>query len=187
VRAALPETGVTAPVTAVLLNLRAYDTLLELVVILLAVIAAWAQRVPPRVAAAALSGRVLLASVLRVLVPVMVLVGGYLLWRGTHGPGGAFQAGAVLAGAAVLVVLAGEALPVRWGRAPQRVALAAGVLAFTAIGLVTARGQGFLHYRGTPATWAIVAIELAATVAIAVALTALVVARTPAPDGEDVA
>jgi multisubunit Na+/H+ antiporter MnhB subunit len=36
VRGALDEAGVGQPVTAVLLNLRGYDTLLELVVMLLA-------------------------------------------------------------------------------------------------------------------------------------------------------
>jgi uncharacterized MnhB-related membrane protein len=40
--AALPRSGTTNPVTAALLNYRAYDTLLELGVLLLAVIGAWA-------------------------------------------------------------------------------------------------------------------------------------------------
>jgi multisubunit Na+/H+ antiporter MnhB subunit len=39
--AQLPNTGVQHPVTAVLLNYRGYDTLLEMVVLLLALLGAW--------------------------------------------------------------------------------------------------------------------------------------------------
>ncbi len=42
--AKLPESGVTNPVTAVLLNYRGYDTLLEVGVLLLAIVAVWSLR-----------------------------------------------------------------------------------------------------------------------------------------------
>ena len=42
--AKLPESGVTNPVTAVLLNYRGYDTLLEVGVLLLAVVGVWSLR-----------------------------------------------------------------------------------------------------------------------------------------------
>jgi multisubunit Na+/H+ antiporter MnhB subunit len=40
----MPESGVDHPVTAVLLNFRSYDTLLEIAVLLLAVVVALALR-----------------------------------------------------------------------------------------------------------------------------------------------
>jgi multisubunit Na+/H+ antiporter MnhB subunit len=47
----------------------------------------------------------LLAHVVRLLVPVAVLITGYLLWLGTFTAGGAFQAGVVLGAAAILLWL----------------------------------------------------------------------------------
>ena len=38
----------------------------------------------------------LLLALIRQLIPGMVLVAGYLLWRGARAPGGAFQAGSIL-------------------------------------------------------------------------------------------
>jgi multisubunit Na+/H+ antiporter MnhB subunit len=178
VAAELAGSGVSAPVTAVLLSFRAYDTLLEIAVLLLAVIAAWAQRLPrqdPDLPAAAL-----LVGVVRLVVPVMVLAGGYLLWRGSHAPGGAFQGGAVLAGAGVLLALAGFRAPPRWRETRARLALAAGLGGFLAVGLGAALGRGFLAYRGATAGYLIVTIEVAATIGIAAALIALIVGRDPA-------
>jgi multisubunit Na+/H+ antiporter MnhB subunit len=105
----LPMSGVTHPVTAVLLGFRAYDTLLELGVLLLAVVAVRSidlgpppqDNIPVSPAQRGLS---------RVLLPLMVLVSSYLLWRGGHAPGGAFQAGALLGAGLVLYVLSGGAL-----------------------------------------------------------------------------
>ncbi len=55
------------------------------------------------------------------VLPLMVLVAGYLLWAGENRAGGAFQAAAVLAAAGVLLRLAGRLpvlLPPRFGCAP---------------------------------------------------------------------
>ncbi|MGB5569784.1 MAG: DUF4040 domain-containing protein, partial [Sedimenticolaceae bacterium] len=80
----LPGTGVSNPVTAVLLNFRAYDTLLELAVLLAAVlgITALGPARPPYRAAGALFG-----GLVRWLVPLLILTAGYLLWAGAHAPG----------------------------------------------------------------------------------------------------
>jgi multisubunit Na+/H+ antiporter MnhB subunit len=164
----LPESGVTNPVTAVLLNFRAYDTLLELAVLLVAllgILALGPERAPYAPAEPVLAGLV------RWLIPILILTGGYLLWVGAHAPGGAFQAGAVLAAGGVLLRLAGNAS----GGLPRGVALRllslGGVAVFVAIGLaMLANGRPFL---GFPPDWAgvlILLIETAATLAIAVAL-----------------
>ena len=93
------------PVTAVLLNFRGYDTLLEMVVLLVALLGVWAlggRSLRPEAA----PGPVL-DTLVRLLVPVLILVAAYLLWVGAHAPGGAFQAGSVLGAAGVLLLLAG--------------------------------------------------------------------------------
>ena len=105
ISAQLPNSGVTNPVTAVLLNFRAYDTLLELAVLLaaaLGILAMGPARPPYRTAGPLLKG------LIRWLVPLLILTAGYLLWAGAHAPGGAFQAGALLAAAAVMLRLGGH-------------------------------------------------------------------------------
>ena len=120
VSSALPESGVTHPVTAVLLNFRGYDTLLEVAVLiaaLLGVLSAARREHPER-----LSAPPMLQAAARLLAPLMVLTAGYLLWAGAHRPGGAFQAAAVLAAAAVLLALVG--LLAGWPRPSLRLRLA---------------------------------------------------------------
>ena len=99
VEANMAQSGVTHPVTAVLLNFRGYDTLLEVAVLLLPLLGMLALA-PARPASA---GRApvepVLATLARLLAPLMILVAGYLLWAGAHRPGGALQAAAVLAAA----------------------------------------------------------------------------------------
>ena len=162
------DSGVSNPVTAVLLNFRAYDTLLELAVVLAAVLGVLAlgparrgfEPAPP-----------VLGSLIRWLLPLLIVIAGYFLWVGAHAPGGAFQAGATLAAAAVLLRLGGRAdagLPsVRW----LRWLLVAGVGVFVLVGLaLIGPGRAFLQY---PLEWAgvlILLIETAATLSIAVAL-----------------
>jgi len=168
VGAHLTSSGVSNPVTAVLLNFRAYDTFLELAVILAAVLGVLA--LGPARPAHRQAGPVLF-SLIRWLVPLLIVIAGYLLWVGAHAPGGAFQAGATLAAASVLLRLGGyhgAGLP---GAAALRWLLAGGVAIFLAIGLVlTGAGRAFLQY---PEGWAsalILLIESAATLAIATAL-----------------
>jgi multisubunit Na+/H+ antiporter MnhB subunit len=175
--AQVPASGVSNPVTAVLLNFRAYDTLLELAVLLTASLGVLALGPAPRGYRPA--GPVL-AGLVQQLAPLLVLVAGYLLWAGAHAPGGAFQAGALLAAVGVLLHLGGQAgagLPAETAR---RGLLAAGPALFLAVGLLPlALGQAFLTY---PAGWAgalILAIEAAATLSIATALTLVYLGGRP--------
>lgn len=175
VAANLADSGVAHPVTAVLLNFRSFDTLLEIGVLLLAVVVALALREaqpdrPDRLGHA----NPLLRAVMAWLLPLMLLVAAYLLWAGSTRPGGAFQAGAVLAAAGVLLRLAGVRLPGFERRAVTRVLLVAGLALFVAVGLLPLSwGDALLHYPPHYAGVLILAIECLLTVGIALALLSL--------------
>jgi multisubunit Na+/H+ antiporter MnhB subunit len=175
----IDEAGVSHPVTAVLLNFRSYDTLLEVAVLLVAVLAALAlqpdetlRSVPAPTATPAL-----LDLLVRVLVPVVLVISGWLLVAGSIAPGGAFQAGAVLAGGLLLLRLGGwpVAVPVsRW----LRPALAAGLVAFLALAYLTALlGAGWLNLDQRWAGEVIVALEALLTLSIGMTLAGLFVAN----------
>jgi multisubunit Na+/H+ antiporter MnhB subunit len=99
--------AVEHPVTAVLLVFRGFDTMLELGILALAVLGMLTVRGRTDLSAAALvpPHDPVLAHVVRLLVPIAVLIAGYLLWLGTFTAGGAFQAGVVLGAAAILLWL----------------------------------------------------------------------------------
>lgn len=182
----LENSGVGHPVTAVLLNFRAWDTLLELLVLLLALLGfrevAMRNR-HPYDADSHPEPWPLLKAWSRALAPLLVVTGGYLLWRGSGGPGGAFQAGAVLAAALVLLRLSGQLPVFHWSFWPVRLAALAGPALFLAVAATSAViGDGWLSYPDGTATLLILLIESAATVSIAVTLAFLV-----AGEEEDIA
>jgi multisubunit Na+/H+ antiporter MnhB subunit len=180
----LAGTGVDHPVTAVLLDLRSYDTLLEVAVLLMSALAVLALHRDDDLSDVPLAppAEPVLRGLVRVVVPVAVVVGGWLLVLGTSGPGGAFQAGALLAGALVLLRLAGHRSPAP-GRTSLRLLLAAGAAVFLAVALGTAfLGGGLLVLDPAWAKEAILAVEIALTVSIAVTLAELYVGDQPAPD-----
>jgi len=88
----------------VLLNFRGYDTLLEVMVLLLAVISVWSLTKAPVSRQKAEISPVQM-GVVRLLAPVMCLVAAYLVWQGSHLAGGAFQGGAILGAAGVLLLV----------------------------------------------------------------------------------
>ena len=163
-----PDTGVINPVTAVLLNFRAYDTLLELAVLsaaLLGVLVLGPGRSAPRIAGPVVTNQVAW------LAPLLIVTAGYLLWVGAHAPGGAFQAGALLAAAGIIVRLSGSpnfGLPSGvW----LRLIAVAGCGVFLFVGLASMGDDAsLLQY---PADWAgtlILLIEVFATLSIATSL-----------------
>lgn len=184
VAAQLERSGVEHPVTAVLLNFRGYDTLLEIAVLLLALLGMLAAGVAPR-ASAPLGVSSMLAALARALAPLMVLVAGYLLWAGAFRPGGAFQAGAVLAAAGVLLRLAGF-LPA-WTRpgAALRMALAAGFALFLAIAALGLTEGALLRYPEPSAGALILAIESGLTFSLGLILAGLFLAGPELPRRED--
>ncbi|TKB28323.1 sodium:proton antiporter [Desulfopila sp. IMCC35006] len=164
--------GVSNPVTAVLLNFRGYDTLLEMFVLLLALLGVWSLGgLSLRREAAS---DLVLDTMVRFLVPVLILAAAYLLWVGAHAPGGAFQAGAVLGAAGVLSLLSGWRCHLGLAPLPLRLALAAGPVAFLAMSGCTLLIAGrLLQYPPAQAGILILILETAATVSIGVTLTAL--------------
>lgn len=180
VAANLAQSGSENPVTAVLLNFRAWDTLLESIVLLAALIGVWALADD-----AAWGGRPglhhhtrpggVLASFGRVLPPMGLLVGVYLVWAGASQPGGAFQGGTVLAAVWLLVAMAGVVRAPHVAAPMLRLALVAGPAVFLAVGLAGVAAGAFLSLPPDFAKALILTIEVALTLSIAVTLAALVV------------
>ncbi len=171
--------------TAVLLNFRAYDTLLEVAVLLIALLGVLAVRLAAADTGADVStpaGSVL-RGLVHLIVPLMLLVAGYLLWAGAHQPGGAFQAAAVLAAAGVLLRLSGRLPPLLppgfWFRSGQ----AAGFTVFLCVAAVALSAGALLEYPRAAAGGLIVLIESILTVSIGLILVSLFVGA-PAPPGE---
>lgn len=168
----LAQSGVEHPVTAVLLNFRGYDTLLEVAVLLLALLTLLALsggEAPAPVGAA----DPLLQGLARKALPLIVLSAGYLLWAGAHRPGGAFQAGAVLAAGAVLLQLAGL-LPA-WA-APRlllRLGLTLGFFVFLAVAAALLVGGALLRYPPASAGGLIFLIEAGLTLSLGLILAGL--------------
>jgi len=168
----MSESGVNNPVTAVLLNFRGYDTLLEMVVLLLALLAVWSLDVsePKRKTAPT----PLLDTLTRLLTPVLILVTAYLLWVGADAPGGAFQAGSVLAACGVLLLLAGWRIPNKLTALPLRIILIAGPSMFILISTVTLFLEDqLLKFPPAQAGLYIIILETVATLSIGATLAAL--------------
>lgn len=186
--ASLGATGLGNPVTAVLLAYRSLDTLLETVVLFLALLGVWAlapagdwNGTPFLRQPAAPAPLVFLA---RTLPPVGIVFGLYVFWEGATGPGGAFQAGTVLAAMGILVVLAGLAELPNTARPILKAALLVGPALFTAIGFLGyVFADGFLSYPAAFAKVPILAIEAALTLSIAVTIVYLVAGRPERPGG----
>jgi multisubunit Na+/H+ antiporter MnhB subunit len=179
---ALPRSGASNPVTAVLLNYRAYDTLLELAVLLLAVAAAWSMARADEAPRGVPRGPVP-RGLARLSAPLLVLLAGYFLWIGSSCPGGAFQAGALLGGAGVLLLLAygsRRRLPAEW---VGRSALALGLAVFSAVAVGVMRRGSLLEYPESAAGGLILLIEAAAAVSIGAALVGLFLGGRPSPGG----
>ncbi len=181
----MPESGVSAQVTAILLNFRSYDTLLEIVVLLVALLGVWYQDSLQRPRHDPAPGPVLEALV-QLLVPVIIVVSGYILWLGSHAAGGAFQAGALLAGAGVLMlVVSAEKLALR-DNIRLRTLLVAGPGIFTlvAVGLMLS-GNVMLQYPLDYAGSYILLIEAASTLTIGITLTLLFAGSRPRQGGQN--
>jgi multisubunit Na+/H+ antiporter MnhB subunit len=176
----LPVTGVDNPVTAVLLNFRGYDTLLETVVLLIALLAAWSVapdaewRGRPGLPEHA-RGDGVLASFARLLPPMGLLVGLHLFWAGASRPGGAFQAGTILAAVWLLAAMGGAARPPEVTHRRVRILLVLGPALFLAVAMAALPWGGFLVFPPAYAKALVLAVEAALTVSIAATLALLVI------------
>lgn len=188
VAARLADTGVGNPVTAVLLNFRGYDTLLEVVVLLAALLGAWSLT-PDRAWGARPGLREharpdgVLASFARLLPPVGLLVGVYLLWAGADAPGGAFQAGTVLAAVWLLAAMAGLAVPPQVTRLVLRTAVVLGPGVFLAVAAAALPWGGFLVYPPAHAKALVLLVE--AMMALSIAATLGLIVMGPAVDAKE--
>ncbi|MCW8194037.1 DUF4040 domain-containing protein [Proteobacteria bacterium 005FR1] len=168
----MDASGVDYPVTAVLLNFRGWDTLLEIAVLLLALLGV---KVLLPTHTPAPQPWSLLLGWSKTLAPVIVVVGGYLLWRGSRGAGGAFQAGALLAAGAVMLRLNHVLPEIRWSQLLLRISVLIGLATFLTVAIATASfGDGWLTYPSAYSKALILAIETTATISIAATLTLLV-------------
>jgi multisubunit Na+/H+ antiporter MnhB subunit len=174
-------TGLGNPVTAVLMAYRAIDTLLEIVVLLLALLGIWSLTpdhvwgsAPGRSEPADPEG--ILTFVAQLLVPVGILVEIHIFWVGSVAPGGEFQGATILAAMAILAMIAGLANAPPVSRRWLRLVLIAGPAVFLAVGLIGFVVAGaFLAYPERYAKLLIVIIEIPVTVSIAAMLALLVV------------
>jgi len=148
-------------VTAVLGSFRGYDTLGEVFVVFTACIGVlfilsarrgeYSPSLTNRVATAGngLRHHLIPRVVGRLLVPFIVLFGLYVLFHGEYGPGGGFQAGAIIAAGIILyALLEGEAQALR--AVPQSALMgmaAGGATLYGAVGVAgIVRGGNFLDY-----------------------------------------
>jgi multisubunit Na+/H+ antiporter MnhB subunit len=185
VLAEVDRTGVEHPVTAVLLNLRAYDTWMELVVLLAGLLGVLAMRGTQWRTAGALRqhGDIVLPALVRLIVPLMVLVAGYFLWLGKTAAGGAFQAGVVLGVGLVLLWYAGFPSIQRMPRLITVVSVLVGVCAFLlAAVLPLLQNRAILEFPVAHASTIILLIETAASVSIGVIVAFLIIAVQPIRD-----
>ena len=179
-KANLAQTGLGNPVAAVLFAYRAFDTLLEKVVLLLALVGVWSLA-PDRVWGGVPGFRVyaqpssILVFLAQLLPPIGIMIGVYMFWTGASYPGGAFQGGTVL-GAMWLLVMIARLQPVpAISLRPLRLLLVVGPVIFIAIGLLGfVLADAFLAYPAGYSKPLIIVAEATLTLSIGVTLGLLV-------------
>jgi multisubunit Na+/H+ antiporter MnhB subunit len=184
----MSQLGLGNPITVVLLAYRAIDTLLEKVVLVLALIGVWALTPEPFWGGAPSSLRAressgALTFLAQVLPPVGVVIGLYLIWNGADRPGGTFQGGTVLAAMWLLVMMADLREPPEIRLRKLRLLVVFGPVVFLVAGFAGFWiANGFLSYPPEFAKPIIVVVEAALALSIAVILGLLVAgpaARVP--------
>jgi len=172
--------GLGNPITAVLMSYRSFDTMLEKIVLILAVIGvwsvstdkAWGGAPPPFRQPKPYAPMVFLAQL---LAPVGILIGIHIFWTGANAPGGAFQGGALLAAMWMITMMARLLEPPRVDAQWLRLALVAGPAVFLITGLTGEFVAGsFFAYPPSLAKPIILFIEAFMLLSIAAALPMLV-------------
>jgi multisubunit Na+/H+ antiporter MnhB subunit len=172
----LAQSGLGNPVAGVLFVYRALDTLLEKVVLILALLGVWS--LAPDSAWGGIPGLRVYAQPSRTLTflaqllpPVGIVVAVYMCWVGANEPGGAFQGGTILAAMWLLVLIAGLKRVPAIGQPWLRLLVVVGPVIFLAIGLAGMVFAGaFLAYPSGYAKPLIVTVEFALTLSIGVVL-----------------
>ena len=172
----LSQSGLGNPVAGVLFVFRALDTLLEKVVLILALLGVWS--LAPDSVWGGIPGLRLYAQsnstltfLAQLLPPVGIVVAIYMCWVGAKEPGGAFQGGTVLAAMWLLAMIAGLERVPSISQPWLRLLLVVGPVIFLVIGLAgMVLANAFLAYPPGYAKPLIVAVEVALTLSIGVAL-----------------
>jgi len=182
--ASLPAIGLDNPVAAVLIAYRAVDTLLEVVVLVLATVAVWSLA-PDRLWGGAPGQRANLdpggplTLLARCLLPLGIVIGLYIFWMGSQAPGGEFQASAILGAMWILAMTAGLVDAPPTSRQWLRALLVLGPIVFLIIGFAGfAMAGGFLAYPVEFAKPIVLTIEAVLMLSIA-AMLGLLVAGPP--------
>lgn len=166
----LEQTGVTNIVTAVLLNYRAYDTLIEFAVFICVAITVLPYVLETSHLSLKLKKESQVLYIAKTFIPLTIIMAGYLLWIGSVKPGGAFQAAALLAGCLVLLSLANVQI-INFTLLRYRLLMSSGLIAFlVVILLLFLESQVFLSFPDEIAGIGILVIEFFATFAIAIIL-----------------
>lgn len=175
VRVRLEESGVENPVTAVILNFRGYDTLFEIGVLFLALLGAHAlhQAAGASTESLRLPRDSMLVIFVHIMTPVLILTAAYLVWVGDHRPGGAFQAGAILGGAGVIILLAGVPVSLRVDHFRLRLVGVLGFAVFLVTGTCLMVNGRFLEYPVAHVKWLLLVVELACALSIGFILSSL--------------
>jgi multisubunit Na+/H+ antiporter MnhB subunit len=165
------------PVTVVLLDFRGYDTLMEMVVLLLAFLGVCmlvaVQPLPDLNPMRAVQAP-MLEPLLAVATPVLSMTALYLYYAGSSDPGGAFQAGALLAALGVLHRLTGRIVAADEAGLTMRLLLVIGLVAFSAVAWAALLwAPAPLSYPGQVAYVLILVVEFLLMISIAVALVLL--------------
>lgn len=180
VTARLADSGAENAVTAVLLNFRVYDTWLEMLVLLAAAVAILALGGDATLDEPVDPAGPVVRGLAEALLPLIVVISAFILAIGTSHPGGAFQAGAVLAAGLVLLRLGGHQ-PVR--SAPRRLLwialLAAAIVLLVVAAVPLLRGDALLHLPPERAHATILAVEVAVTLSVAATLALMFAAAPP--------
>ncbi|MHB1323222.1 MAG: hydrogen gas-evolving membrane-bound hydrogenase subunit E [Coriobacteriia bacterium] len=175
---AAADNGISNVVTAVLLDFRGYDTLLEIAVLMLVTVAVFSLR-ETTMSPTPLSERPgpVLGALTRTVIPVMLLVAGHFVWIGSSRPGGAFQAGAVIGAAGILLALSGYSRPKWVGPRAISWVLSIGLLVFVGVAVYPVLlGEELLQYPAESRKALILVIEALLTLSIGASLVSLFIA-----------
>lgn len=173
---ALPQSGVSHPVTAVLLNFRAFDTLLEVTVLLIAFLAFLGLAPTARHAIFFRPGG-MPKFLVRALAPFFLVGATYLWLIGSVDSGGAFQAAALLAALIIFYRLSG--LTQKISPFYVRISAVFGLAFFLLAGTVSLFWGAFFSYRVALAGHVILAVEFFLTLTLGVILAGFFVGNEP--------
>lgn len=123
---------------------------------------------------------ILLRVAAKILIPFMLMFGAYVQWHGDYGPGGGFQAGAIIAAAIVLYAIVFGITAAKRIAPPKlmEMLIPVGVLIYTSVGVYNLlQGLNFLDYseivedHHLAQEWGVWAVEIGVITAVTSTLT----------------